>query len=183
MKLVDTEIPHREDDEVGEPTLPPRPEKRRVHTSLLFTFAVLVGTVVVVYGVFPKRDNQILTVVIAEHEDPSALELERPDRSELSAWTLGVLGRAVPWPDRPDLEVVGARVVTILKQPAALVRYRAGQDEVTLVAMRPREAVRRKHHRETGVLYGRTWRRGRIEFAIVGPHATRDRWGPIFGVP
>jgi hypothetical protein len=183
MKLVDTDIHHREDDDLRELTMPPRPEKRRVYTSLLVTLGVLIGTVAIIYAVFPKRDNEILTVVIGEHESPSPDELARPNAQELTAWSVGVLGRSVAWPQGPGLEVLGARAVSVLKRPAALVRYRAGQDEVTLVAMRPREAVRRKHHRETEALYGRTWRRGRIEFAIVGPVATRDRWRPMFRVP
>jgi hypothetical protein len=183
MKLVDTDIHHREDDDERPVAMPPRPEHRRVYTSLLVTFGVLVATVAIVFLVFPKRNNEMLSLVFAAHERPDTLELTRPTHDELAAWSLGVIGRKVPWPDHPGLEVVGARALRIFRRPAALVRYRAGDDHVSLVALRPREAVRRKHWMQTETLYGRTWRRGKVEFAIVGPLATRDRWRRSFDVP
>lgn len=183
MKLVDTDIHHREDDDQVPVVMPPRPEHRRVYTSLLVTFGVLVATVAIVFVVFPKRKNEILAVVFTAHDHPDTLELTRPSHDELAAWSLGVIGRKVPWPAGPELEVVGAQALEIFRRPAALVRYRAGDDEVSLVALKPREAVRRKHQLETETLYGRTWRRGKVEYAIVGPRDTRGRWRPLFKVP
>lgn len=62
MKLVDAEITQESEgapDNLSPPVpRPPRPARRRVYTSLLVTLTVLVGTVAVIYAVFPNRDRK-----------------------------------------------------------------------------------------------------------------------------
>jgi len=58
-----------------------------------------------------------------------------------------------------------------------------GGETITLVALRPRGAVPRKHRRHENGLYARVWRKGKITFAIVGPKASLDEWRPLFDVP
>jgi hypothetical protein len=183
MKLVDSEITHVEDDDGGEHSTPPRPEHRRVYTSLVVTLGVLIGTVAIVYGLAPKRDNELLTVVLEAHEEPGHLELANASEPELEAWSLGVLGRRARWPTGPELEVVGARRLAILRRPAALVRYRIAGHEVSVVALRPREAVRRKHRKHEDGMLCVSWRKGKLTYAVVGPEASFREWGPVVGVP
>lgn len=183
MKLVETDIRHAEDEAPEAPT-PPRPEHRRVYVSLLLTLSVLAATVVAVYSLFPKRDNEVLTVALREHRDPGTLDLERPTRREIAAWSVGVIGRGAPWPEpAPELEPLGTRSLDILERPAALVRYRAGGHEVTLLATRARLAPPRKFRREAEGLYAVSWREGKWRLVAVGPAAGSETWGEILGVP
>lgn len=183
MKLIETEIEHETDDEEGPPPqpAPPRPEHRRVYVSLLLTFSVLVATVVAIYAVFPKRDNELVEEAIAAHRDPGASELTAPSAAELDAWTLGVLGQ-VPWPD-VEGDILGARSLTVLQRKVALVRYRIGGDVVSLLAARARDAPPRTHRRREGELYAVSWRRGRFTLVAVGPASSARRWSAALGAP
>lgn len=174
MRLVDAEVVHGDED-VPDVARPPRPEKRRVHTSLAVTFAVLVGTVATVYGLFPERHNQLLTATTAAHRDPGAFELETPTAEELAAWSLGVLGERPPFPGG-GMDILGARRMTVLERPAVLVRYAIGGDEVTLALLRARDAPPRRHLREHGDELARSWRSGSWTVVAVGPAASADRW-------
>lgn len=183
MKLVETDIRHDEDAAAESPT-PPRPEHRRVYVSLLLTFSVLAATVIAVYAIFPKRDNELLTVAIDAHAAPGELELERPTPRELSAWSVGVIGRGAPWPaPGGGAEVIGTRSLEILKRPAAMVRYRVAGEEVTVVAMRAHTAPARKFERREGRLYAVSWREGKWRLVAVGRAAARESWGPAVGIP
>ena len=103
MKLVEAEAPGPHDDEdEGEAVVvtPPPPLHRRVSVSLLFTLTVLVGTVVAIYMVFPRRDNVLVTAAIAQHRQPPSWDLAQPTAAELRAWAIGVVGKEVPLPAR-----------------------------------------------------------------------------------
>jgi len=186
MKFVDTDIEHREDDdETGEHKLrPPRPEHRRVYTSLLLTGSVLVATIVGVYTAFPKRNKELLTVAVEAHAIQGAFDLDAPGLGELQAWTVGVVGSEVPWPTPDeDLMVLGTRQVLILKRPAAMVRYEFAGNKISLVVTKARDSPPRKHRREEGELLVRSWRKGKWTFVVVGPKASFKTWKTRLGVP
>ena len=182
MKLVETDSPHG-DEEVPEVPRPPRPERRRVYVSLVVTLTVLVATVAAVYFVFPKRDNELLHAALEAHREDGPFELEHPTSSELAAWTVGAVGHKVPWPDAAGLEVIGARRLHVLRQPAALVRYRTGGDEVSVVVLRARDAPPRRYHRQDGDELAVSWRRGPWTFVVVGTVEHASAWRKAFGVP
>lgn len=183
MKLVETDIPHG-DEEVSEAPRPPRPERRRVYVSLALTLSVLVATVTAVYVAFPKRDNELLTEAIDTHRAGGELDLERPSTGELKAWTVGAVGEMVPWPE-PTAEVtlLGTRRIRVLKRPVAVVLYRVGKDEVTYMAMRARDAPPRKYRREDDGDLAVSWRRGPWTLVAVGPAATQAQWRKGLDVP
>ena len=186
MKLVETDIHHAEDEgEVPGLSTPPRPEHRRVYVSFLVTFSVLVATVATIYTVFPQpRDNEMLTVALAFHEDPGEFELTSPSRAELVAFGVGVTGRGAPFPEpRPDLEALGVRSLRIVKWQVTMVRYRAGDDEVSYLVMRAHDAPPRHHRREEDGLLAVSWRSGGWTLIAVGPVAEAARWGKLLGVP
>jgi len=180
MKLVEPEIPHG-DEEVPEIPRPPRPERRRVYVSLALTLGVLAATVAAVYTAFPKRDNELLTDALEAHRAPGRYQLTSPSPAELKAWSVGVVGGSVPWPS--DLEVIGTWQIRILRRPAALVRFRIGGDEVTLMAMRAWDAPPRKYRRHDGDELAVSWRRGPWTLVAVGPAAGADRWKAPLHVP
>ena len=180
MKLVETDSPHG-DEEVPEVPRPPRPERRRVYVSLLLTLGVLAATVAAVYLAFPKRDNELVTAALDAHRERGPFQLERPSPAELKAWTVGVVGGAVPWPT--DLEVVGTWQIRILRRPAALVRFAVGDQEVTLMAMRARDAPPRKYRRHDGEELAISWRRGPWTLVAVGPVAEEQNWKASLHVP
>jgi hypothetical protein len=182
MKLVETDSPHG-DEEVAEVPRPPRPERRRVYVSLALTMTVLVATVAAVYFAFPKRDNELVHAALDAHREGGPYELDHPTRAEVGAWSMGVVGQKVPWPDGAGLEVVGTRRLQVLRRPAALVRYRADQDEVSVMVLRARDAPPRKYRRADGDDLAVSWRRGPWTFVVVGPTARADTWKRSFGVP
>lgn len=179
MKLIETDSPHG-DEEVAEVPRPPRPERRRVYVSLALTGGVLAATVVAIYLLFPKRDNEALTEALEAHRSAGRYQLEKPTKAELAAWTVGVVGDQVPW---PDVEVVGTWQIRILRRPAALVRYRVGTDEVTLMAMRAWDAPPRKYRRVDGAELAVSWRRGRWTLIAIGPASSAERWKEPLHVP
>ncbi len=186
MKLVeaDTVGPHDEEEEVEEPKTPPRPEHRRVSVSLLFTIAVLVGTVVVVYRMFPERHNALMTAAIDAHRSDAALELPGASQSQLVAWSTALLGRDVPWPDlEPDVSIEGVRALSVLNRPAAVVRYQIAGAHVTVVVQQARDTPPRKHHRRIGEDECLSWRAHKWTFIAVGPVASASRWAQFFGAP
>lgn len=179
MKLVETDIPHgeNEDDTSVEAPTPPRPEHRRVYVSLFLTLSVLAATVATVYTLFPKRDNELLTGAIDAHRDPGSLHIQSPNPSELDAWTIGVIGERIEWPmPDGDREVLGARAMRVLRRPAALVRYRIGQAEVTLLAMRARDAPPRRYRRANNGHVALSWRDGPWTFVAIGPSESEEAW-------
>lgn len=179
MKLVESEFEHRTDEDDVERPSPPRPERRRVYVSLMVTMSVLIATVVLVYSLFPKRDNELLDAVIDAHLEPKSAELSNPGDAELDAWTVGMFGRAVPWPEPGsdiDAEVLEARSLEVLRRKIAVVRYRIGDDEVSLAATVARSAPPRTHRRTRDGVYGVSWRHGRWTFVAAGPERTADRW-------
>jgi hypothetical protein len=182
MKLVETDIPHG-DEEVPEVPRPPRPERRRVYVSLALTLTVLAATVLAVYFAFPKRDNELLNAALEAHREGGPYELDHPSAAELAAWSVGVVGHKVPWPEAPGLEIVGTRRLQILKRAAALIRYRAGQDEVTLMVLRARDAPPRRLRRTDGAELAISWRRGPWTFVVVGEAAHVSAWQKPFGAP
>jgi hypothetical protein len=182
MKLVETDIPHG-DEEVAEVPRPPRPERRRVYVSLALTLTVLAATVVAVYFAFPKRDNEVLTEALEAHREGGPFDLDHPSAGELAAWTVGVVGHRVPWPEREGLEVIGARRLQILHRAAAVARYRAGGDEVTVMVLRAHDAPPRRHRRTDGDEAAVSWRRGPWTFIVVGPAAHAAQWRRMFGAP
>lgn len=182
MKLVETDIPHG-DEEVPEVPRPPRPERRRVYVSLALTGTVLAATVLAVYFAFPKRDNEILNAALEAHREDGPYELDKPSAAELAAWTVGVVGHKVPWPQGSGLEVIGTRRLQILKRSAALVRYRTGDDEVTVMVLRARDAPPRRHRRTDGAELAISWRRGPWTFIVVGEASHAAAWQERFGAP
>lgn len=180
MKLVETDIPHG-DEEVPEVPRPPRPERRRVYVSLGLTLGVLAATVAAVYLAFPKRDNELVTAALEAHRARGPFQLEKPTPAELKAWTVGVVGSAVPWPT--DLEPIGTWQIRILRRPAALVRFSLGGDEVTLMAVRAWDAPPRKYRRHDGDELAVSWRRGAWTLVAIGPAAEEARWKASLHVP
>jgi hypothetical protein len=182
MKLVETDSPHG-DEEVAEVPRPPRPERRRVYVSLALTLGVLAATVGAVYVAFPKRDNEVLHAALDAHREGGPFELEAPSASELGAWSVGVVGHKVPWPDAPGLEIVGTRRLQVLRRPAALARYRADGDEISVMVLRARDAPPRTYHRSDAGDLAVSWRRGPWTFVVVGPAADAEKWKRRFGAP
>lgn len=185
MKLVETD----EDDPSAHPEppvrpTPPRPEKRQAMASLLFTVAVLAGTVVAVFTIFPERHNEILESTIAAHRANEPWDVAAPDDPTLVVWSRGVLGDAVPLPaSGPDLVAIGGRDLTILGRRAALIRYKHGGGEVSYLVQRGRDIPRRREHRKDGEHVADAWRNGEWTCVVVGPAATADAWRPRLGVP
>jgi hypothetical protein len=182
MKLVETDAALAVED-VPEVPRPPRPEHRKAYVSLLVTGAVLVGTVLVVYLLFPKRDHEVMGSAIEYHRDPGELELTRPSEPELVAWTIGVLGRPVPWPSGEGLTIEGVRGLRLLRRPAAMVRYRLGDQPVTLVAMVPWDQPPRIITIDDDDERAVWWRAGKWTMVAVGPIASEATWRPAVGAP
>ena len=183
MKLVETDIPHG-DEEVAEIPRPPRPERRRVYVSLILTGGVLVATVAAVYLAFPKRDNELLTVALEANGSVEPLELEKPSGAELTAWTVGAVGEPVPWPATGGtISVLGTRRARLLKRPVAVILYQVGEQRVTMLALRAFDAPPRKYRREDGDELAVSWRDGPWTFVAVGPASRSESWRIQLGVP
>jgi hypothetical protein len=182
VRLVESDVDLERED-VPEVARPPRPEHRKAYVSLPLTIAVLVAIVAAVYAFVPKRDNEVVDQLVRHHRAPGTYDLEHPSAGELTAWTLGVLARPVPWPTGPGLEIVGVRRLVLLKRPAAAVRYRIGSGEVTLVAMVPWDVPARRVVVDDGDLHAVWWRERPWTMIAVGPRTGADVWRAALGVP
>lgn len=175
MKVVEAEVTGPVEGEEAVVT-PPRPLHRRVSVSLLLTLSILVGTVVTIYTVFPARHGVLMSQAIAEHrEHRPAWDLVAPGPSELRAWAIGVVGKGVPLPDLP---VIGARQIDVLKRQVALLRVKIGSDEVTYAVEHSRSASPENGGRDEGELHAVSWHRGSFSCVAVGPKATSATWLP-----
>ncbi len=187
MKLVESDTRGPEDEieieEDGHPS-PPRPEHRRVSVSLIFTLLVLTATVVTIYTVFPERHNALMEAALDAHQETDwKPNLDHPGPAELHAWGLALLGVEVPWPKSGSgIEVVGARATSVLNRVAGIVRYRIGDQRVTILVQRPREPVPRTERRHDGDLLCVSWRRGKLSFTAVGPKDA-DHWRTVLHAP
>ncbi len=206
MKLVEAESTGPVEGDAALVT-PPRPPRRRVSVSLVFTLTVLVGTVVTIYAMFPARHNLLMTEAIAHHRDSGAAgaawDLVSPTRDALRAWMIGAIGKDAPLPGEAAA-VIGARQLDILNRTAALIRLRIGDDEVTYLVQRARgiapEGAERVERGETGggdpagsaggaggetprgsdgTLRAVAWRRGRFTVVAVGADATAAHWRAV----
>jgi len=183
MKFVDAEITQESE---GAPDIPrpPRPARRRVYTSLLVTLTVLVGTVGVIYTVFPNRNNEILTWVVKAHLDASSPDLEAPSGTEIRAWSQGLFGESVPWPEVDSTLVpTSATVLSVFKRDLAIVRYQLNGQPVSMAFLRARDAPPRILHRTEDGLHVVSWRRHRFTCIAIGPEGTADAWKKRFGAP
>lgn len=187
MKFVDAEITQESE---GAPDIarPPRPARRRVYTSLLVTLTVLVGTVAIIYSLFPNRDNEVLSTAMEVHRAGESgagkNALVDPTGLEIRAWSLGIFDETVPWP-QVDAELVprSASVVRLFKRPMAIVRYELAGEPVSVAFWRARDAPPRVHRRREDGLYAVSWRRKRFTCIVVGPAASKDAWSERFGAP
>ena len=176
MKLVDAEITQ---DIEGAPDIPrpPRPARRRVYTSLLVTLTVLIGTVAIIYAVFPNRNNELLTWAVQAHLDTSEPDLVSPSGTEIRAWSQGIFGESVPWPEvDASLVPISAKVVRVFKRDLALVRYQFGDAVVSMSFWRARDAPPRTLRRSEDGLYIVSWRRKRFTCIAIGPEAGKEAW-------
>jgi hypothetical protein len=190
VKLIETDA-DRPEDEV-EPALvstPPRPEKRSAYASLIFTAAVLVGTVVAIYSVFPARKDETVFAALRDHRavDPD-WHLSAPSRLELDAWAGGVLGARPPLPEAgADLTVLGAHPVDIRHRPGVYVRFAlagAGTPyQVSYVVQHAHDAPAGRTSRHDGADVVESWRDGEWTCIAVGPAASAEIWKPRLGVP
>jgi len=184
MRLVeaDTEGPNA-DVEDG-PRTPPRPERRRVSVSLIFTLFVLASIVITIYTVFPPHHNAVMEAAVTAHREKQDFELENLTQGELIAWGVAVLGRDVPWPESDaEVEILGVRTFKLLRRKGALVRYRIAKDEVSVLVQRARDTPPRKHKRQDGDHLCVSWRKTKWTFTAVGPLAGADRWMRYVGAP
>lgn len=174
MKVVEAEItgPVEGEDAV---VTPPRPLHRRVSVSLLLTLTVLIGTVVTIYTVFPARHGVLVDVAIAQHTEPEGWDLVTPSPAELHGWAIGVVGKDVPLPNLP---VLGAKTVELLKRHVAVMRLRVGTDEITYAVQHSRSASPENVDRVDGELRAVAWHAGRFSCVAVGPNATSATWLP-----
>ncbi|MCP4448749.1 MAG: hypothetical protein GY811_25960 [Myxococcales bacterium] len=188
MKLVDAEITQETE---GAPDIPrpPRPARRRVYTSLLVTLTVLVGTVGVIYTVFPNRNNELLTWAVEAHldngkPDPASGGLESPSGNEIRAWSQGIFGEPVPWPEvDATLVPTSASVRRVFKRDLAMVRYQLNGEPVSIAFWRARDAPPRVLRRTEDGLHVVSWRRKRFTCIAIGRESSRDTWKKRFGAP
>jgi hypothetical protein len=164
MKLVeaDAEGPSGEEPIVT----PPRPEKRRVSISLVFTLSVLIATVVSIYMVFPARNNELITAALAQHAKAPSWDLTAPSEPELRAWLLGSVGKGAPLP--AGLPVAGAARISVLRRPTAVLRYQHPDGDFTYVLQRVHAASPRAAERTAEGARAVQWREGSWLVVSVG---------------
>ena len=182
MKLVEAEStgPVEGDDAL---VTAPRPPRRRVSVSLLFTLTVLIGTVVTIYATFPARHNVLMTEAIARHADTGAWDLAAPSPDALRGWLIGVVGKGAPLPGEgtaASVSVIGARQIQILNRAAALIRVRIGDDDITYLVQHARGIAPERSDRVDGALRAMAWRKGPFTLIAVGPDATSPTWRAAF---
>lgn len=184
MKLVEAEAvgPVEGEDAI---VTPPRPPHRRVSVSLVFTLAVLTGTVVAIYLAFPARDHTLLTEALSRSRDAEpSWDLAKPTAPELRAWAIGVAGKDAPLPrlDDPSIAIVGARQIEVLDRRTAVMRLDVAGEQVTYLVQHARGIAPERTERTDGDLRAIAWRSGPFAMAISGPLASR-RWLVAFGNP
>lgn len=187
MSSILIETDEERADDVDPPVAisrPPRPEHRRVYTSLFFTIAILAGTVFAVYWLFPERHHVLATSAAAHHRaPPTAWDLTSPSPGELHAWLIGVVGENAPLPPSLDrTPAIGAETVTVLGRRAAMIRLRAGTDEITYVVARARGVGPRWSHKDSDLRLVE-WSTGPWARVVIGPDATSATWMPLVGAP
>jgi hypothetical protein len=187
MKLfnTDADAPSPEADDPPPRATPPRPEHRRVAVSFLFTIAILAGTVISIYAVFPARNGMVVSEAVAEHRAPTQTwQIAHPSPAELDLWTLAVLGESAPLPRaRGTTQVVGARPLEILGRRAVFVRYLIGADAVSVLVQRARDLPPRRISRRDDDDQVESWRVDKWTVVAVGPAASAAIWRPVVGVP
>jgi hypothetical protein len=190
LKLIETDA-DRPEDEVESPPVstPPRPEKQSAYASLIFTAAVLIGTVATIYSVFPARKNETVFAALRDHRavDPD-WHLAAPSRVELEAWSNGVLGTTPPLPAvGADLTVLGARSLSIRHRRGMYVRFAlvsAGVAyQVSYVVQHAADAPAGRTSRQDHDDLIESWREGDWTVIAVGPAANAEIWKPRLGVP
>lgn len=177
MKLVEAEAvgPVEGDDAL---VTPPRPPHRRVSVSLLFTLAVLTGTVVTIYLAFPARHNLLVTEAFERHrEPPASWDLAAPSPAELRAWAIGVAGKDVPLPPA-RFKVIGARRLDLFNRGAALIRLVVDKHDVTYLVQHTRGIAPEHFSRTEGDLRAVAWTKGPFACVVVGPDASASTWLP-----
>jgi hypothetical protein len=176
MKLIesDAEGPSRPVVDVT----PPRPEKRRVSISLLFTLAVLVSTVAGVYLLLPARDNILITEAIQSHRrDVTTFSLAAPSAGELKAWGLGTLAQKdAPLAPQLGATIVAADTLVIHRRNAATIRYKVGQTELTLLIQHAKGWAPDKAFRREGNLFADMGHVGEWTVVTVGEQAMVEQW-------
>lgn len=179
MKLVEAESTGPVEGDAALVT-PPRPPRRRVSVSLVFTLTVLVGTVVTIYAMFPARNNVLVTEALERHRETNPTwDLSAPNPAELRAWVIGVVGKGVPLPGEATPAapaIIGARRLQILNRAAALIRVRLGDDDVTYLVQHARGIAPERSERQDGALRAVAWRKGPFSIVAVGADATAARW-------
>jgi hypothetical protein len=187
VKLVETDADRPEDESEPAPVVTSsRPEKRRAYASLIFTLAVLTGTVVTIYTVFPARAQEATKLTVAAHRRAAPKwQLEAPSRPELEAWTMGLLGRDAPLPaDGADLLTIGARPIEILRHQAAFVRFRIDDGyEVSYLVQRASDAPADRDSYRDGADQVEAWHAGPWTVIAIGPADQAERWRARVGVP
>jgi len=175
MSLVEAEaVGPIEGDEPA--VTPPRPPHRRVSVSLLFPPSVLPGPVVPIYTVLPNRNDEVVTETVRQHRAAEQTwDLEAPSPSELRAWTIGVVGKGAPLPNETT-QIVGARRITILKRPAAVIRLTIRNEPITYVVQHSRGIAPKHVTRDDGDLHAEGWRRGTFTVVAVGTAASQRDW-------
>lgn len=183
MKLVETEYEHVADLDVDvEAVTLPRPERRRVHLSLIVTLAVLVATVTTIYLVFPPRVDTLQDAAIDFQLEPGEFDLIEPSQIELEAWSVGLVGPGVPWPPLEG-RIVGAQSIKVLHRRTAAVRVRVGEGYATLFATRAVEAPPRTRRKKRDDLFCVSYRRGHWMLVAAGPQESAPEWLHVLGAP
>jgi hypothetical protein len=175
MNLVEAEStgPIKDADEPI--VTPPRAPHRRVSVSLLFTFAVLTGTVIAIYLAIPTRNTVLMAEALQRHRaDEPGWDLINPSAPELRAWAIGVIGRDPPLPH--SATVTGARDVEVLGHRAAMIRLVVDGDTLTYLVQYSRVIAPAESDRSDGDLHAVAFRRGQFTCAAVGPKATSSSW-------
>ena len=194
MKLVETDT-EGPGEGVGEslvepgPVTPPRPEHRRAMTSMVLTLSVLTVTVVAIYLRFPPRRNQVVTTAISQHRaERHDWELAAPSADKLEGWAIGVFDAnpsarpPLPMPGG-RISVIGVKRYEILAHRAAVVRYRVGDDEVSLVVQRAHDVPPRTYEQRDGDDLALGWRSGPWTVVAIGPMATAPFLQKALGIP
>lgn|GEM_PF-1542176 len=150
--------------------------------ALPLSLIVLVATVVAVYYFVPVRRGELFVRAAEEHRAAAEPDLPAPTPDQLSAWSVGVFGTAVPWPTE-GVVATGARAIEIQRLRAGIVGYDAGGQRVSVVIQRARDAPPRKRRLADGDEVVLSWRVAKWTLVAIGPAATVATWAPPLGAP